>query len=65
MPKSLTLKICLLAIGASAAETGLSIALMDYAAAMIFFGLSMVLALLTTAAYPLLRSGQIEARDSE
>lgn len=65
MPKSLTLKICLLAIVASAAETGLSIALGEYAGAMLFFGLSMVLALLTTAAYPLLRSGPIEARGSE
>lgn len=65
MPKSLTLKICLLAIIASAAETGLSIALREYAAAMIFFGLSMVLALLTTAVYPLLRSGAIEVRGSE
>lgn len=65
MPKSMTLKICLLAIVASAGETGLSIALREYAAAMLFFGLSMALALLTTAAYPLLRSGQIEARGSE
>ncbi|WP_333574088.1 hypothetical protein [Sphingomonas sp.] len=65
MPKSFTLKICALAIVASAAESGLSIGIGDRPAAFLFFGLSMTLALLTVAAYPLLTSGVSKARDAE
>lgn len=65
MPKSMTLKLCLLATLASAAETGLSLGLGNLAAALVFFGMSMLLALLTTAAYPSLGSRSRRARRSE
>lgn len=65
MPKSFTLKICVLAIVASAAESGISIGLADRPAAFLFFGLSMTLALLTVAAYPFLAFNGVKARDTE
>ncbi|UYY79680.1 hypothetical protein [Sphingomonas sp. R1] len=61
MPQTLTLKICLVAIAAGAAETGISFGLGQGAAALFFLGVTMLLTLVTVAAYPLLGS---EARES-
>ncbi len=52
MPQSLTLKICLIAIAAGAAETGIAFGLGQGAAALFFLGVTMLLSLVTAAAYP-------------
>lgn len=61
MPQSLTLKICLVAIVAGAAETGIAFGLGQGTAALFFLGVTMLLTLVTVAAYPLLGSGVRES----